>query len=211
MLIFSLLVHAGLPLGAAYFGWGKKVEDEGEPVRELIADFDAPELAPDETPPPTPEPTPEETPEPTPEPTPDTTPEFAEETPNTPPPTPKPVTTPASKPKLTPVPPGTKRGPVPQTGIVGGSKDPNAKPPGGAPGNWSTPKPSYPFQAKKMRIQGSGGCRITTDASGRVIAAQMSPGIHPLLDSMVENYARSSWKGPPNTTRTVPITFQLTD
>ncbi|MBS0657967.1 MAG: energy transducer TonB [Verrucomicrobia bacterium] len=212
MFILSAAFHASIP-GLAQIWPNKVVEsEEGEEIRELIADFDAPELAPDQTPEPTPEPTPEETPEPTPEPTPDVTPEFSEETPSA---TPTPAATPkpsAPKPKLTPVPPGTKRGPVPQTGIVGGSTNPNAKPPDGTKGgSWSTPKPGYPFQARKMRITGSGVCRVTTDASGRVISATMSPGIHPLIDSTVESFARSNWKGPPSTTKGVPVTYQLSD
>ncbi len=209
MFLISISIH-----GAVVGGWGffqKRSPDpiEGEDVRELIADFDAPETKPDDTPEPTPEPTPEDTPEPTPEPTPDVTPEFVEETP---PPTATPVSTPrpsAPKPKLTPVPPGTKRGPVPQTGVVGGSTNPNAAPPGARGGSWSTPKPGYPYQAQKMRLQGSGGVSVTTDSTGRVVSASMSPGIHPLLDSVAVSFAKGNWKGPPNTTRTVPITFTM--
>lgn len=74
-------------------------------------------------------------------------------------------------------------------------------------GGWWTPKPGYPFQAMKMRIGGSGMVRVTTDGTGRVFTASMSPGIHPLIDSTVESFARSSWKGPPNQTRSFPITY----
>ena len=85
-----------------------------------------------------------------------------------------------------------------------------AKPSAGTGGGtWSTPKPAYPFQARRMRLQGSGGVRITTDAAGRVVSATMSPSIHPQLDAAALTYARTAWKGPPNTTRVVPITFQL--
>ena len=78
-----------------------------------------------------------------------------------------------------------------------------------AGGTWSTPKPVYPFQARRLRLQGSGGVRVTTDGTGRVVSAVMSPGVHPLLDATALAYARTAWKGPPNTTRTVPISFVL--
>jgi TonB family protein len=197
MVVISLLVHVSL-LGIASI-WRTKVKPaavEEEPA-ELIADFDAPEENADNTP----EPTPEDTPEPTPD-EPDVTPDMADEEP-TPTPTPRDKPPAPPKPRLTPVPAGTKRGAAPQAGVPGGV---------GKPGNvgWSTPKPGYPFQARKLHLVGSGGVRVTTDASGRVISAEMAPGIHPMLDQAAVSFARSSWKGPPNTTRVVPITFQLT-
>lgn len=196
MLALSLLIHFGMVgVGAIWKSRFKPVPKEEEPP-ELIADFDAPEEDANNTP----EPTPDEPPEPTPEEMPDNTPEMADvvETP-TPTPPPKP---PAPKPKLTPVPPGTKRGPVPQAGAPGGTGKPGG-------GTWSTPKPQYPYQARKLRLMGSGGVRVTTDANGRVVSAEMSPSIHPILDQVAISYARSSWKGPPNTTKVVPITFVL--
>lgn len=198
MMVLSLLIHMSfLGIASIWRTRVKPVEKEEEPP-ELIADFDAPEEDPNNTP----EPTPEETPEPTPEEMPDTTPEMADavETP-TPTPVAKP---PAAKPKLTPVPPGTKRGPAPQAGVPLGTGKPTAS---NIP--WSTPKPAYPYQARKLRLTGSGGVRITTDSSGRVVSAEMSPSIHPILDQVALSMARSSWRGPPNTTRTVPITFTL--
>jgi len=197
MIVISLLLHVSL-IGIAAI-WRRPIRPpaaEEEPA-ELIADFDAPEENADNTP----EPTPEETPEPTPE-EPDVTPEMADEEP-TPTPTPKDKPPAPPKPKLTPVPPGTKRGAAPQAGVAGGLGKPSSV-------GWSTPKPGYPFQARKLHLAGSGGVRVTTDASGRVISAEMSPSIHPLLDQAAVSFARSSWKGPPNTTRVVPITFQLT-
>ena len=196
MLVLSLLIHASF-LGIAAI-WRTRIRPaakEEEPP-ELIADFDAPEEDPNSTP----EPTPEDTPEPTPEEMPDNTPEMADKVEDpTPTPTPRP---PAAKPKLTPVPPGTKRGVVPQAGVPLGTGKPGV-------GFWTTPKPQYPYQARKLRLTGSGGVRVTTDATGRVISAEMSPSIHPILDQVAISYARSSWKGPPNTTKTVPITFVL--
>jgi TonB family protein len=197
MVVISLLLHVSL-LGIASI-WRTKMKGpvvEEEPP-ELIADFDAPEENADNTP----EPTPEDTPEPTPD-EPDVTPDMADEEP-TPTPTPKDKPPAPPKPKLTPVPAGTKRGVNPQAGAPGGVGKPTSV-------GWITPKPGYPFQARKLHLTGSGGVRCTTDSSGRVISAEMSPGIHPMLDQAALSFARSSWKGPPNTTRVVPITFTLT-
>ena len=196
MVIISLLVHVSL-LGIAAI-WRRPVKPpvvEEEPA-ELIADFDAPEESADNTP----EPTPEETPEPTPE-EPDVTPEMADEEP-TPTPTPREKPPAPAKPRLTPVPPGTRRGAVAQAGVPGGVGKPSSV-------GWVLPKPGYPFQARKMHLTGSGGVRVTTDANGRVVSATMSPGIHPMLDQAAISFARSNWRGPPNTTRVVPITFVL--
>jgi outer membrane biosynthesis protein TonB len=74
---------------------------------------------------------------------------------------------------------------------------------------WSTPKPTYPYQARQLRRQGSGGVRVTTNGTGRVVNAEMLPGIDPLLDAVAVNFARSAWTGPPNCTRVVAITFSL--
>jgi TonB family protein len=197
MIVISLLVHVSLLGIAAIWRTGVKPPAVEEEPAELIADFDAPEENADNTP----EPTPEDTPEPTPE-EPDTTPDMADEEP-TPTPTPREKPPAPPKPKLTPVPPGTKRGAVPQAGVPGGVGKP-----GGV--GWSMPRPNYPFQARKMHLTGSGVIRVTTDASGRVVSATMIKSIHPILDQEAVTYARNNWKGPPNSTNTKPIDFVLT-
>jgi outer membrane biosynthesis protein TonB len=80
---------------------------------------------------------------------------------------------------------------------------------GNSSNGWSTPKPIYPFEARRLRRQGSGGVRVTTNGRGRVVRAEMLPGIDPLLDAVAVNFARSAWSGPPNCTRVVAITFAL--
>ena len=80
---------------------------------------------------------------------------------------------------------------------------------GNALTGWFTPKPTYPFEARRLRRQGSGGVRVTTNGSGRVVNAEMLPGIDPLLDTVAVSFARSAWTGPPNATRVVAITFAL--
>ena len=76
-------------------------------------------------------------------------------------------------------------------------------------GAWSIPKPSYPTQARRRRVQGSGAVRVATDATGRVVRAEMAPGIEPNLDAATLSFARTAWRGPPNATRLVAITFVL--
>ena len=76
-------------------------------------------------------------------------------------------------------------------------------------GAWVTPKPSYPDQARRRRVQGSGAVRVTTGANGRVVRAEMAPGIELNLDAATISFARAAWMGPPNATRLVAITFVL--
>ena len=78
-----------------------------------------------------------------------------------------------------------------------------------SPTGWSTPKPVYPFQARRQHLQGSGGVRVTTNSIGRVISAEMQPGIAPMLDAAAVSHALLAWSGPPNCTRVVQITFVL--
>ncbi len=80
----------------------------------------------------------------------------------------------------------------------------------GAGTRWNKPKPAYPAPARLAHIQGNGSVRVTTDASGRVVNAAMvqSTG-NPLLDDTTCRAARSGWSGPPNSSLTVPVTYQL--
>jgi hypothetical protein len=50
---------------------------------------------------------------------------------------------------------------------------------------------------------------VTTNGIGRVIVAEMQPGIDPALDAAATGYARLAWTGPPHQTRVVAITFSL--
>ena len=54
-----------------------------------------------------------------------------------------------------------------------------------------------------------GGVRVTTDATGRVVAARMQPGIHPRLDALCVAHAKKEWRGRANVTRVVPVSFVL--
>ncbi len=94
-------------------------------------------------------------------------------------------------------------------GVSGGSNGSALAAGGNSPGGWSTPKPTYPYQARRLRLQGSGGVRVTTNGIGRVVIAEMQPGIDPTLDTAATSHARLAWTGPPNATRTVAITFLL--
>ncbi|MBV9657643.1 MAG: energy transducer TonB [Verrucomicrobia bacterium] len=173
--------------------------DDAPPPPELVVPEDQPD---DSTPEPTPEETPpmeEETPPP---PEPDA--QFVDPTPSATPEKPKNV------PKFTgTIPPNAKRGPTYVPGVVGGV--PNGTPGGkvGGKGKWMTPKPPYPPQARQMKITGSGSFRVTTDASGNVTSCSTVQSINPILDNAVKSYAPGHWKGPPSSTSTVPVTFQL--
>jgi len=190
----------------------------GEAVQELIvaqASPEPPASIPAPPPPPPPEPAPVEPP-PEPPPVPMEKPEFVE-----PKPEPKPLPKPAPKrdqpPKATPAkaggaPAGARVGPVPQAGVVGGvtkAEKTSGTPGGQSVGTWRLPKPSYPPAALVSRIQGSGEVRVTTDASGNVKEVTVTRPIAPILDANTRSFARANWKGPPNSTRTVPIIYRL--
>ena len=75
---------------------------------------------------------------------------------------------------------------------------------------WNKPKPVYPAALRLARVQGSGVVRVTTDGSGRVVNAIIvqSTG-NAVLDDNTCRSARNFWSGPPNSTLSVPITYQL--
>ena len=217
MVVGSLLLHAGIVgLGAVF--WqpiSKPLEipateiQIGDPdVRELIVPYDAPTPPPDQpTPPPEETPPPEDTPPPTEEP--DMT--EPEEKPSPTPPKPKT----AARPAATPAPPNAKRGPVAQTGVVGGN--PNGTKATGTPGSptgskvgWSTRTPPYPYQARATRIQGSTTVSITTDGGGNITGCNITKSAgNSLLDSNTTSYVRANWKGPPNSTKSVTFVYTM--
>ena len=120
-------------------------------------------------------------------------------------PTPIPIETPRPIVAQRPAPPTKPR----PRGVSGGARGPALAAGGNSPGGWSTPKPTYPFQARRLRLQGSGGVRVTTNGMGRVVIAEMQPGIDPTLDAAATSHALLAWTGPPNRTRVVTITFLL--
>ncbi len=87
----------------------------------------------------------------------------------------------------------------------------NANPGAGRPGvRWNVPKPIYPPALRLAHVQGSGSVRVTTDGSGRVVSASMEHSTgSAVLDDQTCQTAKLQWSGPPNSTTTVPITYQL--
>jgi outer membrane biosynthesis protein TonB len=235
LLLVSIGLHIVVALGLAYVlsrPPGSKPEDMldlgidvtlGEAVQELVVtqpstEPPAPEPVPPPPQPPTPpEPAPEPPPEPPPVPM--EKPEFVEPKPEpkpTPAPAPKTVAkaTPAKLAKPAAAPPGAKVGPVAREGVVGGNvtQGKTEGTPGGQKiGNqgWRTPKPPYPQEALISRIQGSGEVRITTDAAGNAADVTLTRPISPVLDANTRRFARANWKGPPNSSKTVPITYRI--
>ncbi len=51
--------------------------------------------------------------------------------------------------------------------------------------------------------------RITTDSQGRVIRVVFLKPLDPILEKHCREFALARWKGPPNVTRDVPLTFTL--
>jgi protein TonB len=155
-------------------------------IPEAVSAILEPEPAPEATPPPEEE-------LPAPPPPPEAQPEFVEEKP-TPPPPPRPK---ASRP------------PAPITRLGGTGSMSSAK----AQAVFS-PKPEYPYEARRQKQTGSGVCVLSVDvASGSVTDADMAQSTgSPILDSSTTSAFRR-WRFRPNSVPPkvrVPITFTLT-
>ena len=87
-------------------------------------------------------------------------------------------------------------------GCAGPSAQPVIASSGSKPMVGSTTKPP---------LTGSGVIRISTDASGRVVSAVRVKPIHPDLDETAVSWALAHWRGPPHSTKDVPLTFVLND
>ncbi len=209
--VVSLIVTCLLYSGAVVAGyihpeWFRRNEvvtqevevDLGEPPPpELVVPEDAPD---DSTPEPTPEETPEEEQDTPPPPEPET--QFVDPTPE---PTPE---KPKTKPKFSgPIPPNAKRGPEYVPGVVGGV--PGGTPGGKVGGRMSNPPPPYSAAARQKRLTGNGTYKVRTDGSGNVVSVDIVKSAAFELDQMVKGYAPGHWKGPPNSSYVVPVTFVL--
>jgi protein TonB len=146
--------------------------------------------------PPEPEPPPEEPDIPPPPPPPEAVPEFREEQP-TPPPQDRPKTKAPQQP--------IRR----QTGPSGPSSISGAK-----VAAVFSPRPEYPYEARKRKQTGSGVCVLTVDVpSGNVTSAEMTQSTgSPILDTATTN-AFKRWRFRANSVAPkvkVPITYTLT-
>lgn len=146
--------------------------------------------------PPEPTPPPEELDIPPPPPPPEAQPEFKEEQP-TPPPQPRPKTT---KPQ------------APIRRETSGASGPVSMSSAKARAVFS-PRPEYPYEARRQKKTGSGVCVLTIDtASGSVTDASMAQSTGtPILDNATVS-AFKRWRFQPNafTKVRVPITYTLT-
>jgi protein TonB len=155
-------------------------------IPEAVSAILEPEPAPEATPPPEEE-------LPAPPPPPEAQPEFVEEKP-TPPPPPRPK---ASRPPA----------PIKRLGGTGSMSSAKAQ-------AVFSPKPEYPYEARRQKQTGSGVCVLSVDvASGSVTDADMAQSTgSPILDSSTTSAFRR-WRFRPNSVPPkvrVPITFTLT-
>ena len=131
-------------------------------------------------------------------------------------PTPPPKPKAAVKYAATPAPAGAKRGPVAQSGVVGGNQ--NGTKATGIPGGknvgvgWSKPHPgpgSYPPAARASHIQGTVSVRAVTDASGNMTVTITKSVGNAILDHYAQSYVKSNWHGPPNSSADADFEFKL--
>ncbi len=191
----ALAVHAAA-VGIAALKPVEEVADYAD-IPEAVAEVTFEQADPEPTPPPEEivEPEPVEAP---PEPT--EVPEFVEEQP-TPPPKPRPSTAPKPvAPIARPKPQGApSAGPMSMS-----SAKVNAI---------SSPRPEYPYEARRTKLTGNGVCIMTVDvSSGAVTSAEMAKSTgSPILDNAATSAFRR-WRFKPGTVSRVrtPITFTMT-
>jgi protein TonB len=84
------------------------------------------------------------------------------------------------------------------------------------PGNADFPRPQYPYECKKRRIQGTTTVLMNYDSSGRVVEASVtSSSGNSLLDRAALDGIRKTWffghiKPNQSGSAEVPIRFELT-
>lgn len=145
--------------------------------------------------PPEPTPPPEEPDIPPPPPPPEDVPIFREEQP-TPPPQPRPK---------------SSRPPQPIRRVTAGPSGPVSMSSAKAQALFS-PRPEYPYEARRRHATGSGVCVLTIDSSGSVSDAEMSTSTgSPILDSATIS-AFKRWRFRPGAFSKVrvPITYTMT-
>lgn len=205
-----------------------------EPITEPVVEQ---EIPPEPEPEPLPEPEPEPIPEPAAaEPPPVAEPEFVEpvkppeppapvqETPKPPPPAPKPKpqppapkpkppvarSTPAPRPAARPAAVAGGTGPATSTGTnPRGQGNPNFAPSDLVVGNKNFPRPPYPAEARRQRLEGAVTFNIRV-SGGKVtgVTVVRSSG-HAVLDSSASRFIRANWKFPAGVTRTFTQRLQF--
>ncbi len=191
----ALAVHA-VAVGIAALKPVEEVADYAD-IPEAVAEVTFEQADPEPTPPPEEiiEPEPVEAP---PEPT--EVPEFVEEQP-TPPPKPRPPTAPK------PVAPIAR--PKPQGAPSAGPMSMSSAKVSAI----SSPRPEYPYEARRSKLTGNGVCIMTVDvSSGAVTSAVMATSTgSPILDNAATSAFRR-WRFKPGSVSKVrtPITFTMT-
>lgn len=89
-----------------------------------------------------------------------------------------------------------------------GPPNPAARGPGAGGSGVSSPKPAYPYAARKLRLTGSGTVSAWTDASGRVVRCEVS-GLPGMLTEFTRAFVQDQWRGPANAKFTRQIEYRL--
>ncbi len=76
------------------------------------------------------------------------------------------------------------------------------------PVGWSTPRPVYPFAARRLRLTGTGVVEAWTDPAGRVVRCEVR-GLAPALAAATDAFVRANWRGPASTRLLREIEYRL--
>ena len=75
---------------------------------------------------------------------------------------------------------------------------------------WRTPHPGYPVAARASHITGTTTVHYTTDASGNVSSVNITQRAgNAILDHYTEEWVKSNWHGPPNSSNSTTFEYRL--
>ncbi len=127
---------------------------------------------------------------------------------STPAPPPPVVTPPAPAPSSrTPSRPASTSAPA-RIGRSAGQPGPATVPARGVAFGWSTPKPGYPYLARRARLMGIGRVEAWTDPAGRVIRCEVR-GLDAMLTQHTERTVLATWRGPASAQLSREIEYRL--
>lgn len=77
------------------------------------------------------------------------------------------------------------------------------------PGGGLTFESNSTAKVKRGTVQARGAIYFKAGPDGYVTEAHMVQRISPMVDAAIISYARKNWRGPANSSKTVPVTFVL--